>query len=166
MLFKDQEVRTSIEIDRSARETWHVFTDFASFPYWNPFIPRIFGAARIGQVVLEFVYIADGIFAPLPMEIVVCDEARELTWRGAVPTIMAALSYGHHRFLFDELDEDRCRFTHHAVLRGLFMQLGSNHIATKVRGVHEQMNEALKLRAETLISARRSSIVPAAVRNR
>lgn len=155
MIFEDQELITSVEIERPAEVAWQVFTDFERFPLWNPFIPRIFGQAAVGQKVLEFVYISDGVFAPLPMEIVVCDPARELTWRGAVPTIMAALSYGHHRFLFEELHENRCRFSHHAILRGLFMQLGRRHIHTKVRAVHQAMNRALKLRAEALVFTQR-----------
>lgn len=154
MLFEDQEVLTSIEIDRPAEIVWQIFTDFESFPRWNPFISRVFGRAAAGETVLEFVYIADGIFAPLPMEIVVCEAARELTWRGAVPTVMAALSYGHHRFTFDDLGAGRCRFTHHAVLRGLLMQLGRRHIDTKVRATHAAMNAALKLRAEALVPTR------------
>lgn len=40
-----REIDTEIFIDASAESVWHVLTDFAAYPDWNPFIRTIEGQA-------------------------------------------------------------------------------------------------------------------------
>ncbi|MBL8019905.1 MAG: SRPBCC domain-containing protein [Leptospirales bacterium] len=163
MEFRDQEVHTSIVIQAPPEKVWNVLTDFEDYPNWNPFIRRVFGKVSIGSTIVELVYIAPGVFMPLPMEIVVLDHARELAWRGAVPHWFAAISAGEHHFTISPIanHNDSCEFAHHALLRGILMQIGARHIQNDVRFVHEAMNTALKERAEALVipQTRRSKIV-------
>src|SRR5437867_4739586 len=44
-----KELRTEIEIHAPAERVWRHLTDFAAFPEWNPFIPRIRGELRVGS---------------------------------------------------------------------------------------------------------------------
>jgi uncharacterized protein YndB with AHSA1/START domain len=42
-------IRTEIEIDKSAEAVWVAFSDFESYPDWNPFIRRIEGDVAVGS---------------------------------------------------------------------------------------------------------------------
>ncbi|MGZ4891826.1 MAG: SRPBCC family protein, partial [Halobacteriota archaeon] len=41
-------IRAEIEINASAERVWHILTDFAAFPQWNPFIRQISGELTVG----------------------------------------------------------------------------------------------------------------------
>ena len=43
-----KELSTEIEFDGTPDEVWEVLTDFAAYPAWNPFLPRIEGELRPG----------------------------------------------------------------------------------------------------------------------
>jgi hypothetical protein len=154
MELRDQEVTTSILIEAPAERIWSILSDFDSYSNWNPFIPRIFGEARLSATILEFVYIAPGLYLPLPMEVIVCEPGRELAWRGAVPHWFSAVCAGEHHFTIQTLPDraNCCEFSHYALLRGIVMQLGAAHIQNRVKQVHEAMNLALKERSEAWIS--------------
>jgi uncharacterized protein YndB with AHSA1/START domain len=42
-------ISTEIEINAPAEKVWQVLTDFAHFPYWNPFIREIIGSVVEGS---------------------------------------------------------------------------------------------------------------------
>jgi uncharacterized protein YndB with AHSA1/START domain len=42
-------IRTEIEIDQSVEAIWAAFSDFESYPDWNPFIRRIEGDMVVGS---------------------------------------------------------------------------------------------------------------------
>src|SRR5919206_3637792 len=44
-----KELHSQIEIDAPAERVWHLLTDFASYPQWNPFIRSISGEPRVGE---------------------------------------------------------------------------------------------------------------------
>ena len=44
-----KELRSEIEIQASAEWVWHLLTDFAGFPRWNPFIRRAGGNVLVGE---------------------------------------------------------------------------------------------------------------------
>jgi hypothetical protein len=44
-----KELQSQIEINASAERVWHLLTDFASYPQWNPFIRRISGQPTPGE---------------------------------------------------------------------------------------------------------------------
>src|SRR5215210_7099576 len=44
-----KELHSQIEINVSAERVWHLLTDFASYPQWNPFIRRISGEPTTGE---------------------------------------------------------------------------------------------------------------------
>ena len=42
------QLRTEIEIGATAERVWDILTDFAAYPAWNPFIPRLDGSVAVG----------------------------------------------------------------------------------------------------------------------
>ena len=42
------ELNNEVEINASAERVWHLLTDFAQFPKWNPFIQRVRGEPTPG----------------------------------------------------------------------------------------------------------------------
>jgi uncharacterized protein YndB with AHSA1/START domain len=44
-----KELHSEIEIDAPAERVWHLITDFASYPQWNPFIRTISGPPTPGE---------------------------------------------------------------------------------------------------------------------
>ena len=41
-------IHTEIDIDAPADRVWAILTDFASYPSWNPMIPRLSGQLSVG----------------------------------------------------------------------------------------------------------------------
>jgi uncharacterized protein YndB with AHSA1/START domain len=41
-------LHTEVVIDAQAEAVWAILTDFAAYPGWNPFIPRISGGLESG----------------------------------------------------------------------------------------------------------------------
>jgi uncharacterized protein YndB with AHSA1/START domain len=43
-----KQIRAEIEINAPPERVWHILTDFAAFPQWNPFIRQISGDLKVG----------------------------------------------------------------------------------------------------------------------
>jgi hypothetical protein len=75
------ELFTMTEIEAPAERVWHILTDFARYPEWNPFIRRIEGEP-IRRAALELLIHPDGArprrFRP---HIVTFRPPKELRWR-------------------------------------------------------------------------------------
>lgn len=137
---------TGIEIDASAATVWAVLTDFASFPDWNPFIPRIDGEISVGsrlEVVIQPPDAKSMTFRPTVVEV---KPEREFRWLGRV--LMPGVFDGEHSFEIVPLDEGRVRFLHFENFRGLLVPFLWKGLDTNTRRGFEEMNRALKERAE------------------
>ena len=150
MFLTPESIFTEIQIDSPPARVWEIFTDFESYSRWNPFIKGIRGQAVPGGKIIELVYNADYFYLPLPMKILTYEENAELSWGGDVPEFMRYISYGHHIFRFAEIN-GKTNFSHEAHLHGVMMVYFRDHIQTSVRRIHNEMNRALKLRAEALV---------------
>ena len=142
-------LRTEVEIRAPAARVWDVLTDFAAFPQWNPFIRRIDGVlsprmrltVRIqppGNRVLSF--------HPTVLRV---EDGRHFAWRGR--TLLPGLFDGEHSFDVEPIGGDRVRFVHAEVFSGLLVPLLARSLRTTTRRGFEQINAALKARAETLV---------------
>ncbi len=60
--------------------------------------------------------------------------------------------FGHHRYLLEEINSHKTRFSHTAFFDGVIPNLQKDHILKNVKRVHIEMNEALKKRTELLNS--------------
>lgn len=140
------ELRSEIEIQASTERVWQLLTDLTSFPQWNPFIRRAQGEIK-ERARLE-VYIqpsgAGGMtFKPTILKV---EPNRELRWLGRL--IMPGLFDGEHIFTIEPLGNNRTRFTQREIFNGLFVPLLAHSLKTDTLRGFEEMNQALKARAE------------------
>ncbi len=72
-----KDITTSVDIKASPEKVWSVFTDFESYPSWNPFILKLTGAVAVGNQITAV--LGGMIFKP---EVLVYEKDKELKWLG------------------------------------------------------------------------------------
>jgi hypothetical protein len=141
-----KELRTEIEINASAERVWQLLTDFASFPQWNPFIRRASGEPKKGaqlQVYLQPSGTKGMTFRPKVLKV---EPDRELRWLGHF--MIPGLFDGEHIFTIEPLEAGRVRFVQREIFTGILVPLFARWLSKDTRQGFEEMNLALKLRAE------------------
>lgn len=140
------ELHTEIQINAPPERVWRLLTDFASYPQWNPFIRRASGKPEKGEH-LEVYLQPEGArgmtFRPL---VLAAEPGRELRWLGHL--LIPGLFDGEHIFIIEPLVAGGVRFIQREILTGLFVPLFAHRLDTETRRGFEDMNHALKLRAE------------------
>ncbi|MFC5365741.1 SRPBCC domain-containing protein [Salinirubrum litoreum] len=141
------EITTSIDVNAAPEVVWQVLTDFDSYDEWNPFM-RIVGRANEGAHVVVELRPPNRRATTFRPELVTVAKPRELRWLGHL--WMAGLFDGEHAFRIEELEDGTSR-VHHSeefagLLAGLILRLGREDFEAGF----EQMNAALKERAEAM----------------
>jgi hypothetical protein len=137
---------TSIRIDAPAGTVWKILTDFPSYPQWNPFIRKLDGEARAGarlRVLLQPSGMKGTTFRP---RVLAASTEREFRWRGRL--LIPGLFDGEHIFLIEPLAEGRVRFVQRENFSGILAPVIMRMIERDTRRGFQEMNEALKERAE------------------
>lgn len=141
------EISTTIDIDASPEVVWQVLTDFDSYDEWNPFM-RIVGRPNEGAHVVVELRPPNRRATTFRPELLTVAKPRELRWLGHLWTV--GIFDGEHAFRIEELEDDTSRFRHSeqftGVLAGLILRLGREDFEAGF----EEMNAALKERAEAL----------------
>lgn len=141
-----KELHSEIEINAPAQRVWEALTDFASYPQWNPFIRRASGVPRTGErleVRMEPSGSRGMTFRP---KVLNAEANRELHWLGHL--FVRGVFDGEHFFTIEPLGESRVRFVQREVFRGFLVPLLSGALDRDTRRGFEEMNRALKERAE------------------
>jgi hypothetical protein len=141
-----KEVRTEIEIKSYPESVWKILTDFATYDQWNPFINEIIGLPTEGSKIDISIETPSGKNRKYSPRITKVEEGRELRWFGksSLPGFLNA----EHIFTIEELQPERVRFTQREVFDGLLIRLFGKGLDVDVRQGFQDMNEALKKRAE------------------
>jgi hypothetical protein len=139
-------IHTHIEIAADARRVWEVLTHFTAYPDWNPFLIAIQGDLRPGTRLAVATRFPDGRLMRFSPLILRADPRRELRWwgRSRVPGMFE----GEHVFNIAPLEPGRVRFSQRERFRGLLVPILRRTHLTATRTGFEQMNAALKARAE------------------
>jgi len=141
-----KELRTEIEIGAPAERVWQILTDFASYPEWNPFVRRISGEAQEGTQLEVYLQPSGARGMTFRPTILKAEPSRELRWRGKL--FIQGLFDGEHVFEIEQLAENRVRFVQRESFRGLLTSLLLRMLENDTRRGFEEMNAALKARAE------------------
>jgi hypothetical protein len=141
-----KELRSEIEIQASAERVWQLLTDFPSFPQWNPFIRTASGAIRVGERLEVHIQPSGASGMTFRPTLLKAEPNRELRWLGHL--LISGLFDGEHSFTIEPLGESRVRFTQREVFTGLLVPLFARGLDTDTRRGFEEMNQALKARAE------------------
>ncbi len=146
-----KELRTEIEIGAPAERVWQILTDFASYPEWNPFVRSISGEAKEGaqlEVYLQPSGARGMTFRPTVLN---AEPSRQFSWLGHL--FISGLFDGEHAFEIERLAENRVRFVQRESFRGLLVPLLLRMVENDTRRGFEEMNAALKSRAEAAAKA-------------
>ena len=141
-----KQLHTEIEIDASAKRVWELLTDFASYPEWNPFIRSIGGQPAPGERLRARLEPPGGRAMTFEPKVLTAEPNCELRWLGHL--LVPGLFDGEHSFIIQPLEDDRVRFVQREAFRGLLVPLFARSLESKTRRGFEEMNRALKGRAE------------------
>jgi hypothetical protein len=141
-----KEVRSEIEINSYPESVWRILIDFAAYDQWNPFINKIIGAPTEGSKIDLYIETPSGKNRKYSPRITRVEEGRELRWFGksSLPGFLNA----EHIFTIEELQPERVRFIQRELFDGLLTRVFGKGVDTDIRQGFQDMNDALKKRAE------------------
>jgi hypothetical protein len=177
-----RKVKAVTFIKASAETVWGLLTDLAEYPTWNRFMPFMSGDLRPGGVVRAEVRFRRGFFG-LPFrfqaQVLRCDECREIRWTGKL--LFRWLFSGVHSFILEPgldpgvalgqaPDHDQAAadlggvvqgpepsrgvvLVHQEELSGLLVPVIGWYMAPRMEDGFREMNEAIKVRVESQVSA-------------
>jgi hypothetical protein len=141
-------IRSVIEIHAPLDTVWQVLTDFGSYPAWNHYLRRVRGSPRLGSRLTILSHPPTGRPIVLRPIVISWKPPHELRWRANV--LSARLFSGEHGFRLVELAGGRVRFIQDETFSGLLVPLYARLRLRATRRGFEQMNQALRERAERL----------------
>jgi hypothetical protein len=143
-----RELRTEIEINASAEKVWRMLIDFDAYPEWNPFIRSIEGKPlpdyRLSILVQPSGAARGMRFKPIVLKV---EPEKELRWLGSL--IVRGLFDGEHIFTIAPVSETKVRFLQREKFSGLLVPLFWRSLDVDTRRGFNEMNAALKQRAES-----------------
>jgi hypothetical protein len=140
-------IRSAIEIRAPLESVWRILTDFSAYPEWNPHIRQARGKPSVGGRITIHSEPPGGRRVVLRPVIVSWAPPTELRWRSTF--ISGRLFTGVHGFKLEEVAESRIRFVQEETYTGLLVPLYSRLRLPATRNGFEQVNEALRERAES-----------------
>jgi hypothetical protein len=142
-----KEIHTEIEINAPAEKVWRVLTDFAAYPEWNPFVRRLDGEVSVGARLQVYIQSAGGKGMSFRPTVLDAEPNKELRWLGHL--WFPGIFDGEHSFVIEPLGDGRVRFVQRERFKGLLVPFLSKMLDRDTRRGFEEMNRALKLRAES-----------------
>lgn len=141
-----REIVTTVDIAAAPERVWRVLTDFAAYPEWNPFFPRMAGTLAPGAKLDAFMKPAGSRGMGFKPTVVAVEPNRELRWLGHL--FVPGIFDGEHVFRLEETGPGRTRLHHSESFRGVLATLVLRLVESGTRQGFEAMNQALKARAE------------------
>jgi hypothetical protein len=141
------ELSTSVEIDAPGDVVWDVLTDFDAYDEWNPFM-RIAGRPVEGARLTVELRPPGKRAATFRPTVTRVDHGRDFAWLGHL--FVTGLYDGEHRFRLEDVGDGRTRLVHAETFEGLLVRPINGWLGDATRRGFESMNEALKMRAESL----------------
>jgi hypothetical protein len=141
-----KQLRAQIDIHATPDRVWQVLTDFAAYSQWNPFLTRASGIPRHRErltIRLQPVGGRGMTFRPTVLE---ATPAARLRWLGHL--LVTGLFDGEHSFTIQPLGHGQARLVQQEDYRGLLVPLMARSLDRRTLPAFEQMNQALKRRAE------------------
>jgi len=140
-----RELHTEIEIQASPERVWQALMNLDKYPEWNPFIHHAVGKAKVGEKV-DITFRSGSKEMTLHCTVIKVEPNRELCWKYHV--ILPGLFRGEHSFTIEPMGANKVRFIDREIFNGLLVPLQAKDIDTNSRHGFEEMDKALKARAE------------------
>ncbi len=142
-----KEIHTEIEINSSGEEVWRVLTDFAAYPKWNPFVRLVEGEVSVGARLQVYIEPSGGSGTLFSPTVLVAEPNRELRWLGHL--WFPGIFDGEHSFVIEPLGDGCVLFVQRERFKGLLLPFLSKILDRDTQRGFNEMNRALKLRAES-----------------
>ncbi len=131
------EIITSIHIQASPEQVWKVFSDFQSYPKWNPFVKKMMGIPKVGETII--VDLPGMQFKP---RVLVYEANKEFRWLGHL--LFKGLFDGEHRFELKPNADGSTTFIHAEKFAGILVPLFKHKLLNDTKQGFEAMNQRLK----------------------
>jgi hypothetical protein len=142
----DKQLHTSIDIDATSERVWEVLTDFAAYPQWNPFMPEVIGTPRVGERLKVRLQPSGGRGMTFQPTVLTADPGRQLRWLGRL--LLPRVFDGEHSFTIEPVGDHQVHFVQQERFRGVLVRFMAGSLDRHTRPGFQQMNQALKRRAE------------------
>lgn len=140
-----KDIRTEIEINASAEKVWQILSDFESFPVWNPFVVKVVGKAKTGEILKIEIQLPQSIRMKISPIVLKAEPNKELRWAGDLPL---GAFHGEHFYQIESLGDNKVRFVHGEHFSGWMVGLIWLLYGKQTEKGYGIMNEAIKKRAE------------------
>ena len=140
-------IETQIDIAASASRVWQILTDFRAYSDWNPFITEIEGRPEQGARLR--VRICPPGRSPITITPTILVAAREWELRWRSRRILSGFFDSEHSFQIRTHGRS-CRFHQSERFSGVMVKAIGDSLFVAMRQGFEEMNAALKRRAETV----------------
>ncbi|MDX1530758.1 MAG: SRPBCC domain-containing protein [Rhodothermales bacterium] len=141
-----REIATQVDVDAPPDAVWAVLIDLDRYAEWNPFIPHAAGAVEEGERLTVRIAPPGGRAMTFRPTVTCVRAEREFRWVGRL--LAPFVFEGEHVFELARLGAGGTRLTHRERFGGLLVPLLWGGLNTSTRRGFEQMNAALKVRAE------------------
>lgn len=141
------ELRAEVEIGADPDTVWHVLTDLAAYPEWNPFITSIEGDLSVGSRLHVRLQPPEGRGITMKPVVTVSEPGSAFGWLGRLGGI-PHLFDGAHRFELHPIDGGRrTRFVQSERFQGILLPLVRRSVLPATLRGFEAMDRALADRA-------------------
>jgi hypothetical protein len=142
-----KQLRSEIDIDATAERVWQILTDFDAYPDWNPFLVRASGRPRQGERLNLRMQPVGGRGMTFRPTVIEASPGRRLRWLGRL--LAPGIFDGEHSFTIEAVGEGKVRMIQEEQFRGILVPLLWRSLQRRTLPAFEQMNLALKQRAES-----------------
>jgi hypothetical protein len=142
-----RELHTEIAINATAERVWQVLMDFDSYPDWNPYIRKLKGDTAPGAKLEVRMDISGSREMNLKTRVSTAQAGREFGWSGRV--LLPGIFDAEHVFIIEPIEEKSVRFVQREQFTGMLAPLILRRMEEGLRQSFNDMNQALKERAES-----------------
>ncbi len=141
-----RELVTKIKNNAPAHKVWEALTKFEDYPSWNPFIRQAEGQVKLGEVLRVKIQPSGGREMRFTPRVVELERGMKFAWLGKL--FIRGLFDGRHEFAVNEIENGKVEFVHSERFTGILVPVIWGSIEKDTRRGFEEMNKALKTRAE------------------
>ena len=142
-----KQLRAEIDIHATAERVWQILTDFDAYPDWNPFLVRASGTPRRGERLNLRMQPVGGRGMTFRPTVIEASPGRRLRWLGRL--LAPGIFDGEHSFTIEAVGEGTVRLIQEERFRGILVPLLWRSLQRRTLPAFEQMNLALRKRAES-----------------
>lgn len=139
------ELHAATWIAAPPEQVWQILTDLASYPQWNPFVVSATGKLLEGERLQVHLCPPDSRSVTVRPTLSSVVPGQELRWKGALGP--GGLFDGEHTFRLQPLGRGT-HFVQQERFTGALVPLVLPHLTDRIQQGFEEMNAALRTRAE------------------